>query len=223
MTAAVFSAWLDDFFTSYFRHRPVSATFIGTHAYDELLPDFSESGMAAALGDASRLLAALPAETLSPSEEIDRELARGFLLIQQWESQSPHFCWSNPSLFTGEAIFGVISLLLLPFAPLEERLHSAAARLAAIPDFLDTAMRHAQPAPTAWRDRARRECTGAQLLLEDVGVHYPGLQAIADAAAMAFARFDAFLKTDLRTTDDYACGPEAFQLLLGHAHFLDKI
>jgi uncharacterized protein (DUF885 family) len=224
MTAPVFRAWLDDFFTSYFRHRPVNATFIGMHEYDHVLPDFSESGMAATLGDTSRLLltlAALPAETLSPSEEIDRQLAEGFLLIQRWESGSAHFGWSNPSLFTGEAIFGVVSLLLRPFASLEDRLHSAAARLAAIPDFLDSEMRQAQSAPAAWRDRAHRESSGAQLLLEDVGVHYPGLHGVADAAAMAFARFDAFLKTDLKLTDEYACGPEAFSLLLSHAHFLE--
>jgi hypothetical protein len=79
MTAPVFRAWLDDFFASYFRHRPVNATFIGMHDYDELLPDFSESGVAATLGDASRLLAALPEETLSPPVEIDRQLAKGFM------------------------------------------------------------------------------------------------------------------------------------------------
>jgi hypothetical protein len=224
MTASLFSAWLDDFFTSYFRHRPVNATFIGMHDYDELLPDLSQSGMAATLGDAEALLsrlAVLPNEPLSPSEEIDRKLAEGFLRIQQWESYSKEFGWSNPSLFTGEAIFGVISLLLRPFAPLEDRLHSAAARLAAIPEFLDNAEHRAQPAPAAWRDRARRECTGAQLLLEDVVHEHPQLQGVADAAAVAFARFDMFLKRNLQTTDEYACGPEAFSLLLSHAHFLE--
>jgi hypothetical protein len=33
-----FSAWLDHFFASYFRHRPVNATFVGVHAYDDRLP-----------------------------------------------------------------------------------------------------------------------------------------------------------------------------------------
>ena len=141
--------------------------------------------MAATLGDAEALLsrlAALPIEALSPSEEIDRQLAEGFLLIQRWESQSTHFGWSNPSLFTGEAIFGVVSLLLRPFAPLEDRLHSAAARLAAIPEFLDGAICSSQPAPVAWRDRAQRECIGARLLLEDVSDRYPRLVGSAGVA-----------------------------------------
>src|SRR5204863_202631 len=144
-----------------------------------------------------------------------------FLLIQRWESQSTHFGWSNPSLFTGEAIFGVVSLLLRPFAPLEDRLHSAAARLAAIPVFLDGAICSSQPAPVAWRDRAQRECIGARLLLEDVSDHYPRLVGAAGVARQAFERFGAFLESDLQTTEDYACGREAFQLLLRHAHFLE--
>jgi hypothetical protein len=226
MSASAFGSWLDDFFASYFRLRPVSATFIGMHDYDDRLPDFSESGAPTTWSDADRLLmrlAALPTEPLSPSEELDRRLAEGFLLIQRWESQSVHFGSSNPSLFTGEAIFGVISLLLRPFAPLEERLSSASARLAAIPGFLS--VHHLRAAPRAWIDRARRECTGARLLLEDVSISWPRLEPAARDAAHAFARFDDHLERvgqELlpHATQDYACGAEAFALLLRHAHFL---
>ena len=38
------SAWLDDFFASYYAHRPVNAMFIGVHELDHMLPDFSENG-----------------------------------------------------------------------------------------------------------------------------------------------------------------------------------
>jgi hypothetical protein len=222
MPASAFSRWLDDFFTSYFRLWPVNATFIGMHSYDAELPDLSEAGMAATVGDAEALLQGLgdlPLEPLTHAEEIDRRLAEGFLLIQRWESESAHFGPKNPSLFTGEAIFGIVSLLLRPYAPLEDRLGSAAARLNGIPAFLD--VHRLRAAPLAWIERARRECIGAQLLLEDVGVEYPQLQRVAAGAADAFARFDAFLGTDLQATDEYACGPDAFDLLLRHGHFLD--
>ena len=43
------SAWLDQFFASYYRHRPVSATFIGVHEHDDRLPDYSASGIASHL------------------------------------------------------------------------------------------------------------------------------------------------------------------------------
>ena len=47
------------------------------------------------------------------------------------------------------------------FAPLDERLEAAAARLRAIPAFLDDgAPRRCAAAPDAWRDKALRECDG---------------------------------------------------------------
>ena len=39
-----FTIWLDDFFAAYYHHRPVNATFIGVHQYDDQLPDYSEQG-----------------------------------------------------------------------------------------------------------------------------------------------------------------------------------
>jgi hypothetical protein len=209
-SAPMFTAWLDDFFASYYRRRPVNATFIGVHDYDDVLPDVSDSGVAETLGDAEwllRRLLDLPQEPLDAAERLDRQLAEGFLLIQRWESSSPHFGWRNPSLLAGEAIFGVIGLLL------QDRIRSAAARLEAIPAFLGEALQHLWAAPRAWIDRARRECTGARLLLANVEL--PGTAAAADA----FARFDAALE-GLQAIEDYACGGEVFELLLCRAHFL---
>ena len=43
--APAFQQWLDAFFAEYYRHRPVNATFIGVHDFDDRLPDFSEAGV----------------------------------------------------------------------------------------------------------------------------------------------------------------------------------
>src|SRR5262249_11408316 len=126
---------MDAFLESYFKRRPVNATFIGVHEYDHSLPDLSETGMAATLGDAEdlhRRLRALPEEPLTESQCVDRQLAQGFLRIQRWESGSAHFGpRANPTLFTGEAIFGLVSLLLRPSTPVE----AAGSRLEAVPGF----------------------------------------------------------------------------------------
>jgi len=213
-SAPAFSAWLDDFFTSYYSHRPVNATFAGVHDYDEVLPDLSTAGLATTLADAEALLARLrelPEEPLSAAEALDRQLAEGFLLIQRWESNSLHFARGNPSVYTGEAVFGVIGLLL------QNRRSAACVRLAAIPAFLESVRETIRSAPRAWIERARRECTGAQLLMANLDL--PG----APEAASAFARFDAWLEQEQapRATEDYACGAEAFALLLQSGHFLE--
>ena len=48
----------------------------------------------------------------------DYELAAGFLELQQWELASGHFQAGNPCVYTGEAIFGIVSLFLRDFAPI---------------------------------------------------------------------------------------------------------
>ena len=234
-TAPAFAGWLDDFCASYYRHRPVTATYAGIHEYDDRLPDYSDNGVADVLNDATTLLArlaGLPPEQLSVEQRLDRRVAEGFLRTQLWEYDSPHFRWSNPSLYTGEAIFGVISLLLQEQTPIGQRLDLVTARLNAIPTLLEQADVSVCGAPAAWVGRARRESHAAQrYLLRDSldqylaehGVEHAGLRSAADEAIGAFVAFDRFLEQDLlpHATDVYDCGAEAFGMLLRDAHFLD--
>jgi hypothetical protein len=202
-------AWLNTFFDWLYQRHPVSATFIGVHNTDSQLPDLSARGMRVVADEADDLLARLPHEPLS----LDHELAGGYLRIQRWEAASGHFN-ANPIHFTGEAVFGLVSLLLC------DRVERARARLEATPGFLEAGIREITQAPRAWIERASRECQGAHLLLEDVAAMYPGLAAAARSADEAFARFDMFL-TGVTPTEEYACGAEALDLLLRHAHFLE--
>jgi hypothetical protein len=233
-SAPAFLAWLDDFFASYYAHRPVNATCIGIHSYDERLPDYSERGAGDALADAKALLSrlrGLPDERQSVVEAIDRQLAAGFLDIQRWEFQSDHFHRANPCVYTGEANFGAISLLRRPFASIERRLEAATKRMEAIPALLGQGQANLRAAPPAWTERAIDECAGAlalfgdgiDLFIHEHGIEAPYLRVAADKAAAAFAAFQRFLETDLRRhpTENYACGDEAFGRLLRHGHFLN--
>lgn len=233
LPAPAFSAWLDRFFDSYYRHRPVNATFIGVHDYDARLPDLSPNGVADVVNDMRSLLdelGRLPEEPLPPAQNMDRKLAEGFLQIQLWEYGSNHFQRGNPSFYTGEAIFVVISLLLRDFAPLDQRVEAAISRMLAIPAFLEAARTNLREAPAAWIEKAVDECAGGLALFErgierfahDHGVTSPRLLPAANTAATAIASFQRFLERDLsnRATDGYACGPEAFDLYLKRGHFL---
>ena len=116
-------AWLDDFFAAYYRRRPVNATFIGVHEYDDQLARFLRAGVAATVAEMASLLRALRGGAVAAADERGRgastaRLAEHFLMIQSWEFASRHFQRGNPCVYTGEAIFGVLSLFLRPFAPL---------------------------------------------------------------------------------------------------------
>src|SRR5712691_11815527 len=122
--APAFAALLDGFFTSYYKHCPVSATFIGIHDYDDRLPDYSARGMGQAASEMAAIhqrLRALPAEPLDEAEALDRALVEGGLEILAWEHASTHFHRGNPCVYTGEAVFGVLALFLREFAPPAQR------------------------------------------------------------------------------------------------------
>ncbi len=233
-TTPRFNAWLDDFFTAYYRSRPVNATFIGNHAYDHLLPDYSESGAGDTLAEMEALLArlkSLPDEPLSSIQKIDRDLAEGFLKIQSWEYRSNHFQRGNPCTYTGEAVFGLISLFLTPFAPLSERVESAVARMEAVPRFLEQGRSNVRQAPPAWTERAVRECEGAlaflgegvDTLVKEESIDEARFKPAAGRAAAAFQAFQSYLKDDLSAhqTQEVACGEQVFDLLMRQGHFLD--
>ena len=70
---------------------------------------------------------------------LDAELARGFCEIQLSENASGHGVRGNPALWTGEAVFSVVSLMIREFAPLDDRVRSAVGRMRAIPTFFEQA------------------------------------------------------------------------------------
>jgi len=225
--------WLDAFFASYYRHRPVNATFIGVHQYDDRLPDYSPAGVAAVRAEMAALLRQLDdgsvAPPATPAEATDLTLARGFLALQSWEYDSSHFVTANPTVYTGEAIFGVIALFLRPFAPLAQRVESAIARLSAIPTLLAQGRENVQAAPLAWTERAIRECDGAlaflrdgvDILIADEGITNPRFRQAADTAHAAFvAHREALRALRAHDTDTYGCGVAAFDRYLRQGHQL---
>jgi hypothetical protein len=199
---------------------------VGVHTYDDRLPDLSDQGLGDTLAEANSLrvrLGTLPDEPLTEAEALDQTLAEGVLEVQRWELTSDHFVRASPSVHTGEAAFGLISLLRRPFAPLEARLESVAHRLEAIPALLDSGYASASRAPAAWVERAENECAGLLALLGD-GLDHVGsrpVRAAADRAMAAVARFQRHLRhARSASSERYACGRVVLNLLLRRGHFL---
>ena len=248
--------WLDDVLDAYMRDRPVNATFVGVHDYDHRLPELTDEGVgdvAAAMEGHLARAVRLDGERGTPApgpddaplrvEAVDRTLAEGFLRISLWEHASGHHHRGNPAWATGEAVFGVLSLFLSDFAPLEERAEAAAQRLEATPAFLAHARRWLKAGPGShprWTARALDECDGALAFLGE-GLDLLGhelretggpsadararaLRRAGDGAARAFEEHRTWLEVDhLRhTRDDVDCGPEILDLHVREAHHLPE-
>ncbi len=228
--------WLDAFFAAFYARRPVSATFVGVHAHDASLPDYSEDAVADTCREMERLLASAPSPVgLSPIQRLDLQLALDALETQLAEFRLGWLHRQNPAVYTGEAVFGVIALFLREFAPIADRAQSAIARMTAIPAFLAQGKANLATAPRAWTDKAIRECAGArhfltaglERILFDNADALGGLEKpLRDAAAHALIAFDAFEKflreeLALRDNPNYACGAEFFNLLVRKGHHTD--
>ncbi|MEO5761274.1 MAG: DUF885 family protein [Vicinamibacteria bacterium] len=227
---AAATQWLDRFFDHSYRSNPVGATFVGERGWDHRLPDYSERGREGARSVIDSLLAessALDVASLSVAERHDVCLATGALRIQMSEMKGRHFQRGNPSLYTGEAAFGLISLFLTDFAPLAERVEASVERMNALPAFFAQVKANVDAAPAAWTDRAIRETDGLLALLAD---GLPSLAGMSEATALraievareATVDFRRYLELELAAhpRGDVAAGEEALALNLAEGHFL---
>lgn len=241
---AAVAAALDRFFDTYYRQRPVAATFTGLHEHDSVLPDWSSDGLARAADEMRALRRDFDTAGRVPDAEVtvfpwqvDVALADGALEIALAEDDSRHFLHSNPSLWMGEAIFGVLSLITRDFAPIGERLRAAHQRLDAVPSFLTDLVNVLGAAPADWIDRARRECEAAQALFGQAlpawlrelaaadpdsvaGIDVAAWIAASSTAANAFAKLGAWLDVSPRTDRPLRAPADLIELLLRRGHWI---
>ncbi len=175
-------------------------------------------------------LSSIATDGLTVAQRLDHRLASGFIEIRLWELGSGHFAGGNPAYYTGEAIFGIISLFQRDAEPFADRVTAAIARMQAIPAFLAQARANIPSAPTAWTERAMRECrsaliyfsSGLRTLAAEREITEPTFLAAADGAHAAFTEHLAWLEEALllNPNESYASGREAFERYLSAGHCL---
>lgn len=228
-------AWLDQFFAQYYAARPVNATFIGIHEHDHRLPDVSVDGLARNVTEMQALraeLAALPLTGVDDVRRTDALLADGFLELQITEANLPQFHLGNPALYTGEAVFSVISLFQRDAEPIADRIDAAISRMHALPAYLELARKNLQGAPIAWTDHALREANSSAIYFSQGipqiaarhGIRAADLVAAGEVARDAMLAFAGWLDESLRArpTETVSCGREAFDRYVSRGHCLPE-
>jgi hypothetical protein len=210
---------VEDYLAHRFKWRPVDATFMGAAGHDHRLPPVGAECIEAELEEI-RILRDRVAQD-SAAHPHDRRMMSAELRVEQDRLRSrPR--QKNPAWATGEAGFGVISLLLPQSAPWNA--DAIAARLAAIPAFLNEVrtLIGDEPVPRGWCERAVTEAAAlAQFMREDMALHEAWTDdwtALAEAAAEAFDGFAASL-ANLPDADP-ACGTEHLHLVMRELHEL---
>ena len=209
--------------------RPVDATFMGLPGHDHRLPGAGPDALteeAAALGHLRRELErATPPAT--DANRLDARLLRAALrhLLAELE-RAPRY--TNPAWYSGETVFGVVSLLLpRPGVEAAETRASLLARLHDVPRFLAegrTQLRHARPHPDLVT-RAALECRAFARLMDDLPLHpqLTGPDPMLHAAAAEAARAALSFADGLRAAEgvSVACGEAHLNFLMREVHGLD--
>jgi uncharacterized protein (DUF885 family) len=231
-----FRALVDDVLDGYFRHYPAAATEAGFHDHDGLWPDLTDGGAAERARwatDALARLQALDPGGLSRDDAIDRHVLEGTLdAIRFAEEELREDRWNPLSyvyLFGG----GLFALLARPFAPLPDRLRSAASRLRGLPAALDAARATlkaagGRPVSELHTRKAVERMEGLADLArsardEAAGLDDAGLRdevaAAADEAIGAVEGFIGWLRDDLlpTATGDFRLGADLYDRKFRHA------
>ncbi|HET7685009.1 MAG TPA: DUF885 family protein, partial [Candidatus Limnocylindria bacterium] len=229
-------ALVDELLAGWFRRFPVLATDLGNHDHDGEWPDLSPEGheeRLAFLRDMTRRVTALDPASLSRDEVIDRRILLDHLGAALFaEEELREETW-NPLWYVYLFGGGLFGLVAREFAPLPDRMRSAAARLRGLPAAVERAratLEEGGPRPVSGfhvekalatiggvADLARTTAHEAEAL-DDVALR-DEVAAAADAAVSAVEAFRDWLRDDLapRATGDFRLGRELYAAKFRHA------
>jgi uncharacterized protein (DUF885 family) len=210
-----FATSVDEFLDEFFRLLPVHATSAGNHDHDGRWPDLTDAGRAerlAFLGRWEETFGRYADADLAPDERIDRDLLLGEIAAARFEETELETERWDALEWNYVLGGGLFPLLAREFAPLADRLTSAAGRLEGVPAVVEAAKAtltgtgerpvsrfHAETALTQLPgvgDLADDAVRAADAAPDDPGVASlrPRLVAAAEAAKRAVEEFTTHLR-----------------------------
>lgn len=212
---------------------PVAATALGDHRADDRLDDVDAAARMRIRGtflDYRETLAGIDRDELSRANQVDAALLHNEIESTLFELGTfEEWAW-NPLHYvrlSGNAIYGLLSR---DFAPLEERLASAASRLEQLPRFFAQARKSLQPerAPKIHAETAIRQNRGLITIIDAMIVPRLAelsaetrerLEAAIETAQTAIAEHQVWLEEELlpRANGDFRIGAELYDRKLAFA------
>jgi Bacterial protein of unknown function (DUF885) len=211
------------FLELHLEYHPVNASFMGLGGHDHRLPpaDFeARERELSALRNLEREVGVLELGQNS-TERLEHKMlcAQIRVAIHDLE-QRPRFF--NPTWFTGESAFGLISLLLPSDPP--RAFDDLSQRLEAMPEFLSSGRRWLsdRAIPKDWIQRAKLEAAALIRLLEQGLKLHPLWNSKLEPATLEAIRAVQVFASNLEhhADTDPACGADQLEFLMREAHGL---
>ncbi len=220
-------AKLERFFRDYldesFRVRPMLATSLGDHRFDDRLDDLSPDARAADRARVRKALADLPkavsSKELSRDSQIDYEILEQSLRREVWLDENFAPFEDDPRTYGPYLTDSVYLPLVQSTLPKETNVKNALARMALIPKVVDVARTTIKDPPRVRVDTAIRQTDGAIHFYEsevfELSGQAKGSGEMGEKAARiveALRRHREFLKAEVlpRSTESWRIGPEKF-------------
>jgi uncharacterized protein (DUF885 family) len=220
-------AKLEAFFREYldatFELRPLDATMLGDHRFDDRLDDVSAAARKKWAELAQRTLDELPRrvawDQLSRSAQIDFEILQHDLKRTLWVWDNIRAFERDPRIYVDYVTGSVYSLLTQSTLPREQNVRNCVSRMAFMPAVIDAARESLQHPPKVVVETAIRQNRGAISFYEsgiyEVAGETPNVSPLTEAAGPVIAalkEYQQFLEDDLlpRADGDFRIGRERF-------------
>jgi uncharacterized protein (DUF885 family) len=215
--------------------RPVAATALGDHRFDDRLDDVSAAAWQARITFDELFLAALDAidlTQLSRANQVDARLLRHELEYDRWRIQELEEWRWNPLVYTGLAGNALYDLVARDFAPLPRRFAHVRARLDELPRLLAQVREALVPArvPRVHAETAAKQNAGLVSMLDQQLVpaldslpveQQEQLRASIAKARNALSQHQIWLEKRLtpEARGEFRLGAELYDRKLGYALF----
>ncbi len=212
---------------------PVAATYAGDHSEDDVLDDVSAKGRKHTLRlykEYRDALDGIDVAQLSRANQVDAAMLRNAIESGIWSIEElEEWAW-NPLYYVNLSGSAIYTLLARDYAPLEERLASAAARLEEMPRFFRQARRELDPqrVPKIHAETAIAQTPGLVSIIETMIVPHidtldpeprERLDAAIELAKNAVAEQQTWLEEQLlpKAAGDFRVSAELYDAKLAYA------
>jgi uncharacterized protein (DUF885 family) len=217
------TAFFKDYLDDAFRRRPLEATRLGEHRYDDRLDDVTAEARAGWTARYRIALDELPKKVdyhkLSRSSQIDYEILHHELTRSLWLAENTRPFEDDPRTYNDYLTESVYLPLTQSTLPQPARVKNAAGRIAQIPRVVAAAKKALHNPPRVFVETAIRQNRGAIAFYEGGIYELAGqtpalseLQAPCRRAIAALKEYQEFLERDLlpRAHGDWRLGRERF-------------
>jgi uncharacterized protein (DUF885 family) len=207
-----------------FQHRPLEATRLGDHRFDDLLDDVSRKARAANTARTRKMLVVLPEridyKKLSRAGQIDYKIWQHELQRQLWLAENTDPFANDPRVYNDYISESVYALFAQSTQPMAINVRNGTARIAAIPRVVAAAKENLKNPPRVMTETAIKQNRGAMGFFESgifvLSGETPQLSELREACKRVvpiLREYQKFLEEDLlpRATGDWRLGKEKFK------------